>query len=67
MKKYQKNLKEIIRYRQEKLENIKKAGYNPYAYNFHKTHHIKDLIEKMSNFLFLGVRYQNVGVRKQKI
>ena len=42
----QKNLKEIIKFRYEKLNNIKKAGHNPYAYNFQKTHNIIDLIKK---------------------
>ena len=42
----QKNLKEIIKFRYEKLNNIIKSGHNPYAYNFHKTHNITDLIKK---------------------
>jgi hypothetical protein len=29
-----KNLQEIIKFRLEKLEKIKNAGINPYAYNF---------------------------------
>ena len=41
-----KNLQEIINYRLEKLEKIKLAGYNPYAYNFEKTHDIKLIIDK---------------------
>ncbi len=40
-----KNLKEIIKFRYEKLEKIKQAGYNPYAYNYQKTHDIKDIIK----------------------
>ncbi len=46
MKKDQKNLKEIIKFRQEKLENIRKSGYNPYAYNYSKTDEIKSLLDK---------------------
>ena len=46
MNKNQKYFKEIIKFRQEKLNNIKRAGYNPYAYNFHKTHEIKSLLDK---------------------
>ena len=46
MKTDQKNLKEIIKFRHDKLENIKKSGHNPFAYNFQKTHYIKDLINK---------------------
>ena len=38
--KEQNNLKEIIKFRHEKLENIRNAGHNPYAYNYKKTHHI---------------------------
>ncbi len=36
----QKNLKEIIKFRHDKLENIKKSGHNPFAYNFQKTHYM---------------------------
>jgi len=40
----QKNLKEIIKFRLEKLEKIKDSGINPYAYNFNK----KDAIESLN-------------------
>jgi len=42
----QKNLKEIIKYRLEKLNNIKDSGINPYAYNFNKRDTIQSLIQK---------------------
>ena len=42
----QKNLKEIINYRLEKLEKIKQSGINPYAYNYAKNHSIQSLIRK---------------------
>ena len=42
----QNNLQQIINYRLEKLENIKQAGINPYAYNFTKTHSIQRILEK---------------------
>ena len=44
-----KNLQQIIKHRLEKLEIIRKAGHNPYAYNFDKTHEITDIIEKGIN------------------
>ena len=46
MEREQKNLQEIINHRLNKLEKIKEAGYNPYAYNFEKTHDIKAIIDK---------------------
>ena len=39
-------MQQIITHRLEKLEKIRQAGHNPYAYNFDKTHEINDLIEK---------------------
>ena len=45
----QKNLREIINYRLEKLKKIKAAGYNPYPYNFDKTNQITDLLNKGDN------------------
>ena len=45
----QKNLKEIINYRLEKLEKIKQSGINPYAYNYAKNHSIQSLIKKGRN------------------
>ncbi|HIN20204.1 MAG TPA: lysine--tRNA ligase [Candidatus Marinimicrobia bacterium] len=44
-----KNLQEIIRFRLEKLEKIKNAGINPYAYNFDKKDSIESLIQKGEN------------------
>ena len=46
MNKEDNNLKEIIKFRQEKLNKIKLSGYNPYAYNYSKTHEIKSLLDK---------------------
>ena len=45
----QKNLLEIINYRLEKLEKIRAAGFNPYPYNFDKTHQITDILNKGEN------------------
>ena len=45
----QKNLREIINYRLEKLEKIRAAGFNPYPYNFDKTHQITELLKKSEN------------------
>ena len=45
----QKNLREIINYRLEKLEKIKAAGFNPYPYNFDKTNQITDILNKGEN------------------
>ena len=45
----QKNLREIINYRLEKLEKIRAAGFNPYPYNFDKTHQITELLKKGEN------------------
>ena len=45
----QKNLLEIINYRLAKLENIRAAGFNPYPYNFDKTHQITDILNKGEN------------------
>ena len=45
----QKNLREIINYRLEKLEKIRAAGFNPYPYNFDKTHQITELLNKGEN------------------
>ena len=45
----QKNLLEIINYRLEKLEKIRAAGFNPYPYNFDKTHQISDILNKGEN------------------
>ncbi len=42
----QKNLREIINYRLEKLEKIRAAGFNPYPYNFDKTNQITDILNK---------------------
>ena len=42
----QKNLREIINYRLEKLEKIRGAGYNPYPYNFDKIHQITEILNK---------------------
>ena len=42
----QKNLQEIIKFRLEKLEKIKNAGINPYAYNFNKKDAIESLTQK---------------------
>ena len=44
-----KNLQEIIKFRLEKLEKIKNAGINPYAYNFDKKDSIESLIQKGEN------------------
>ena len=45
----QNNLREIINYRLEKLEKIRAAGFNPYPYNFDKTHQITELLKKGEN------------------
>ena len=45
----QKNLREIINYRLEKLEKIRAADVNPYPYNFDKTNQITDLLNKGEN------------------
>jgi hypothetical protein len=37
LEKEKKNLSQIITHRLEKLEIIRKAGHNPYAYNYDKT------------------------------
>ncbi|MDP6852353.1 MAG: lysine--tRNA ligase [Candidatus Marinimicrobia bacterium] len=42
----QKNLQEIIKFRLEKLDKIKAAGFNPYSYNYNKVDHIADIIHK---------------------
>ncbi len=44
-----KNLQEIIKFRLEKLEKIKNAGINPYAYNFDKKDTIESLTQKGVN------------------
>jgi len=44
-----KNLQEIIKFRLEKLENIKNAGIIPYAYNFDKKDSINSLNQKGEN------------------
>jgi len=44
-----KNLQEIIKFRLEKLEKIKNAGINPYAYNFDKKDSIESLTKKGIN------------------
>jgi len=54
-----KNLQEIINYRLEKLKKIILAGYNPYAYNFDKTHDIKLIINKGKKFL--GKEFKTAG------
>ena len=59
MESERKNLQEIINYRLEKLEKIKLAGYNPYAYNFDKTHDIKLIISKGKKFL--GKKFKTAG------
>ena len=59
MKREQKNLQEIINYRLEKLEKIKKAGYSPYAYNFEKNHDIKTIINKGEKCV--GVKFKTAG------
>ena len=46
MKTEEKNLQEIIQFRLEKLEKIKNAGINPYAYNFNKKDAIESLTKK---------------------
>ena len=46
MESEKKSLQQIITHRLEKLDKIRQAGHNPYPYNYDKTHHIKDLIEK---------------------
>ena len=40
------NLQQIITHRLEKLEKIRKAGYNPYAYYFDKTDDIQNIIKQ---------------------
>ena len=45
----QKNLREIINYRLEKLKRIRASGHNPYPYNFDKTNQITDLLNKGEN------------------
>jgi len=40
------NLKEIMKYRLEKIDNIRKAGHNPYAYNFDKCHDIINILKE---------------------
>jgi len=55
----QKNLQEIINYRLDKLEKIKQAGYNPYAYNFEKTHDIKIIINKGEKCI--GEKFKTAG------
>ncbi len=42
----QNSLKDIIKYRHEKLNNIKNSGYNPYAYNYNKLNNINEIINK---------------------
>ncbi len=42
----QKNLQEIIKFRLEKLDKIRSAGFNPYEYNFDKTNHIADVLRE---------------------
>ena len=49
MEKEKNNLSKIIAHRIEKLDIIRQAGHNPYAYNFDKTHDIQDLIDKNPN------------------
>ena len=49
MEKEKKYLSQIIAHRIEKLDIIRQAGHNPYAYNFDKTHDIQDLIDKGSD------------------
>ena len=48
-------------HRLEKLEILRKAGYNPYAYNFDKTHAILDLIEKGVNSIGNKVKTAESG------
>ena len=53
------NLQVLINHRLEKLKKIKQAGYNPYAYNFKKTHAIKSIIDKGEKCI--GERFQTAG------
>ena len=46
MKIEKKNLQQIITHRFDKLQKIRDAGHNPYAYNYDKTDDITDLIKK---------------------
>ena len=39
-----KNLQQIMAHRLEKLEKIKEAGYNPYAYSYNKTHEAREVV-----------------------
>ena len=55
----QKNLREIINYRLEKLKKIRAAGFNPYPYNFDKTNQITDLLNKGENGV--GEKVQTAG------
>ena len=59
MESEKKSLQQIITHRIEKLEKIRQAGYNPYPYNYDKTHQIKDLIEKGD--LAIGNKVQTAG------
>ena len=59
MEREQKNLQEIINHRLNKLEKIKEAGYNPYAYNFEKTHDIKIIIDKGEKCV--GEKFKTAG------
>lgn len=40
---------QLIRQRLEKLNLLKQLGQSPYAYNYKKTHLIKDILEKFKN------------------
>ena len=44
------NLKELIKFRYEKHDKIKKSGYSTYAYNFNKSHSIYELINNSDKY-----------------
>jgi len=62
-----KNLQNIISHRFEKLEKIREAGHNPYAYVYDKTHQIKDLIDADSQIIGNTVKTAGRIVSQRKM
>ena len=58
------SLKQILEFRMEKLNNIRKHGINPYPNKFDKKHRITDIINKPENFKNIQTAGRIVSLRK---
>ncbi len=67
MEKEKNNLQQIITHRLEKLEKIRTAGYNPYAYYFDKIDHIQDIIKQCDKIMGNKVKTAGRIVSQRKM